>query len=185
MLIGDDNMQEYIDVLDQFGNPKGIIKTREEIHESGDYHRVVHTWIYNDSNEILLQKRSYEQKNHPGCWDISSAGHVHSMETNKEAALRELKEELGLTIDEQDLKLLMTIKRNKNSKNKELADIFIVKRNLDPKKLKFIDQEVIDAKFFSIPQIENFLSNTTSNVVNREEYPYLFRYLSSEKDLQL
>lgn len=178
-------MKEYIDVIDQFGNPKGIVKTRDEIHESGDYHRVVHTWIYNDSKEILLQKRSENLENHPGCWDISSAGHVHSLESKEEAAVRELKEELGLTINPKDLQFFMTIKRNKNPQNKELADIFLLHQNINCQNLKFIDQEVTDAKFYSIAQIKKFLENPDSKVVNREEYPYLFHYLSTEKDLQL
>lgn len=177
-------MKEYLDVLDQFGNLKGIVKTREEIHESGDYHRVVHTWIYNDAKNILLQKRSETLKNHPGCWDISSAGHVHSLETKEEAAVRELKEELGLIVNPNDLQFLMTIKRNKNPQNKELADIFLLELNINPDNLKFIDEEVTDAKFYSIPQIQNFLNNPESKVVNREEYPYIFHYLLTEKDLQ-
>ncbi len=176
-----DHMKEYIDVLDQFGNKKGIIKTREEIHASGDYHRVVHIWIYNDFGSILLQQRSFDRENHPGCWDISSAGHVHALESSIEGALRELKEELGLEVKAEDLKLLATIKREKNPQNKELADVYILKKNIDCDHLKFIDQEVIDAKFFSIPQIENFLKNTDSHVVPREEYPILFQYIISSE----
>ncbi|MCI8575335.1 MAG: NUDIX domain-containing protein [Bacilli bacterium] len=178
-------MEEYIDVLDQFGNPTGISKTRSEIHKNGDYHRVVHTWIYNEVGEILLQKRSYKQENHPGCWDISSAGHVHALEKSYEAAVREIKEELGLAVNKEDLKFIMAIKRNRNVLNQELADIYVLEKNVDCKKLEFIDKEVIDAKFFSISQIKKFLENPESNVVNREEYAYLFKYISLEKGLHL
>ena len=72
----------------------------------------------------------------------------------------------------------------KNPQNKELADIFLLELNINPDNLKFIDEEVTDAKFYSIPQIQNFLNNPESKVVNREEYPYIFHYLLTEKDLQ-
>lgn len=174
--------KEYLDVIDSNGNPTGLIKTREEIHKSGDYHRVVHTWIYNKNHQILLQKRSEQKENHPGCWDCSSAGHIHALETSKKGALRELKEELGLNFQEEDLELIATIKRNKNPQNRELADIYVIEiEELPP--MYFSDNEVTEAKFFSIPQIETFLKNKDTNLVYREEYPMIFQKMNLEKDL--
>lgn len=176
--------KEYIDILDSNGNPTGIIKTREEIHKNGDYHRVVHTWIYNDKKQILLQKRSEEKDTHPGCWDCASAGHIHALESSKKGALRELKEELGLEYKEEDLELITTIKRNKSHLNRELADIYILEVKELPN-MNFNDKEVTDAKFFSIPQIESFLKSKDSNLVYREEYPLILQKMGIEKDLHL
>ena len=45
---------------------------------------------------MLLQKRSEIKDSNPGCYDISSAGHVDAGCDYPESALRELKEELGI-----------------------------------------------------------------------------------------
>ena len=42
---------EMIDVLDKDGNKTGIVKTKKDVYESGDYHKTVHIWIINDNNE--------------------------------------------------------------------------------------------------------------------------------------
>ncbi len=176
--------KEYLDVLDQYGNRTGIVKTRENVHQSGDFHRVVHTWIFNDKYEILLQKRSQQKENHPGCWDISSAGHVHALESSLDALKREAKEELGINLDPKNAQFITTIKRIKNPLNQELADIFLYKMQGN-EVFHFNDNEVEDAKYFSIAQIKMFLQNLDSKVVFREEYPIIFQKIEQEKNLQL
>ena len=51
---------------------------------------------------MLLQKRAMT-KSFPGCYDISSAGHIPAGQDYYPSAIRELKEELGLTASESDL----------------------------------------------------------------------------------
>ena len=82
---------EYIDIFDEFNNPIGIFKEKNQAHEDGDFHRTAHIWIINEKNEMLLQKRSATKKTHPNCWDISSAGHIRSGEDVKQGAIREIK----------------------------------------------------------------------------------------------
>jgi isopentenyldiphosphate isomerase len=48
--------------------------------------------------QILLQKRSEGKDSHPGCFDISSAGHIPAGVDYTDSAVRELKEELGVDI---------------------------------------------------------------------------------------
>lgn len=53
--------------------------------------------VYNsDRDEFLLVKRADTKKEHPGLWEFPG-GNVDEGETPKEAALRELEEETGLT----------------------------------------------------------------------------------------
>ena len=52
--------------------------------------------------QVLLQKRAMT-KSFPGCYDISSAGHIPAGQDYYPSAIRELKEELGLTAKESDL----------------------------------------------------------------------------------
>ena len=69
-------------------------------------HRTSHVWLVRRKNgvlEVLLQKRSDEKDSFPGCYDISSAGHIPAGQGFVDSALRELKEELGVTAQPQDL----------------------------------------------------------------------------------
>lgn len=70
--------------------------TRAEIHQRGLQHRAVHVLVFNRRGEVLLQRRSGEKDRHPHLWDSSASGHVDAGETYDQAALRELKEEIGL-----------------------------------------------------------------------------------------
>lgn len=69
---------------------------RETVHVNNFLHRAVHMILVNSKNHILLQKRSIWKDRNPGLWDSSAAGHVDSGETYRDAALRELREELGI-----------------------------------------------------------------------------------------
>ena len=59
-------------------------------------HKVVHVLVFNDAGNLLLQKRSMNKDVAPGKWDTSVGGHVSPGEDLKTAALREMKEELGV-----------------------------------------------------------------------------------------
>ncbi|MEK7153645.1 MAG: NUDIX domain-containing protein, partial [Patescibacteria group bacterium] len=71
--------------------------TKREAWEQGLTHRIVRIMLENSKGEILLQHRSPTKDIFPDCWDNSAAGHVDTGEDYDEAAVRELKEELGIT----------------------------------------------------------------------------------------
>ena len=50
-----------------------------------------------------MQKRSQIKDSHPGCYDISSAGHIPAGVDFIPSALRELEEELGVQAKAEDL----------------------------------------------------------------------------------
>lgn len=66
-----------------------------------------HIWIWRPQDGepyVLLQKRAASKLTWPNCYDISAAGHIDLGETPLQAALREIKEEIGLNVAEADLK---------------------------------------------------------------------------------
>ena len=101
---------DLLDVLDEKGNPSGLVRERTLVHLRGDFHRTVRVWIYRKREdrkvEILLQKRSREKDTYPGCYDTSSAGHVLAGDEYFASACRELWEELGIKAREGELRLL-------------------------------------------------------------------------------
>lgn len=72
---------------------------RAKVHGDNLRHRAVHILIFNAQGEVFLQKRSHWKDRHPLLWDSSAAGHVDAGEEYDAAALRELKEELGICAD--------------------------------------------------------------------------------------
>lgn len=60
-------------------------------------HRAVHVLVVNGDGALLLQKRSDLKDIQPGKWDTSVGGHLESGESYRDAAVREMHEELGLT----------------------------------------------------------------------------------------
>lgn len=97
---------ETLDIVDEHGEPTGETVERARAHAEGIRHRTAHVWILRVRNgkiQILLQLRSLNKAEHPGCYDISSAGHIPTGVGYKESAVRELKEELGLTVSPEEL----------------------------------------------------------------------------------
>jgi len=96
-------MDEYIDILTKEGKPTGESAPKSEIHSKGYYHNTAHIWFYTKTGEILLSQRSASKNICPLLWDVSVAGHIDAGEPLISAALREVQEEIGLTITETDL----------------------------------------------------------------------------------
>jgi len=96
---------EYLDVVDENGIPTGETVERSVAHREGFPHRTSHLWLVRRREgriQVLLQKRAMT-KSFPGCYDISSAGHIPAGQDFCPSAIRELQEELGLTAEESDL----------------------------------------------------------------------------------
>ena len=98
-------MKEYLDVVDENGKPTGETVERSLAHREGFPQRTSHLWLVRKRDgriQVLLQKRAMT-KSFPGCYDISSAGHIPAGQDYYPSAIRELKEELGLTAKESEL----------------------------------------------------------------------------------
>ncbi len=116
---------EYLDIVDELGNPTGEIVERNEAHHKGVRHRTSHVWLlrkHHQQIEVLLQKRSLNKDSYPGCYDISSAGHIPAGSSYEISAIRELKEELGVDGKVEDLHFIGTT--FSNSKNMFHGKVF-------------------------------------------------------------
>ena len=177
---------ELLDVLDEFGNYTGIAKDKKEIYKESLWHRSIHIWIINDQNEILLQKRNPHKETFPNLWAISVAGHVRSKETSVEAALRELKEEIHLTINQEELEWLFTTKRIQNAGEyqlKVLDDVYLLKKNLDIEHTKLQKREVTDLIYIPFEELEQrYMENDPTLVPITEENIKLFEILHKKFD---
>lgn len=90
--------EEYLDIVDENDNVIGK-DTRENIWKRGLEHnvRVVNIFIFSSKGGLLLPKRSMNRRIFPGCYDFSCGECVLAGEDYYDAAVRGLKEELGIT----------------------------------------------------------------------------------------
>jgi len=112
--------------------------------------RIVTIFIQNSQNQFLIQKRS-PTKN--GKYGITS-GHVQKNEEFIQGAIREIKEELGLNIKEDELKLFYTKKENK-----DIYKLYLLKRDFDINDLTLQKEEVESVKWCTINEIETLIAN--------------------------
>ena len=103
-------MEEQIDILKADGTPAGYSRGRTEVHAKGLWHRTVHIWAFDSKGRILFQLRSRVKENNPGLFDTSCAGHISAGDSSVNAAVRELREELGVHKSSRDLEYLFEAK---------------------------------------------------------------------------
>jgi isopentenyl-diphosphate delta-isomerase type 1 len=89
-------IDEIFDIVNERDEVIGQ-RLRREVHRDGDKHRAVHIFVFNSRGEIFLQKRSMTKDTFPGTWDSSASGHLDTGEDYDACAIRELREEIGLT----------------------------------------------------------------------------------------
>ena len=93
-------MAELWDIVDEHGNRTGRFHERGIPMNPGDYHPSVIVWIVNGRGEFLITQRSPE-KRAGGMWE-TTAGCAVAGEASLTAALREVREEVGLELDPED-----------------------------------------------------------------------------------
>ena len=91
------NADELWDVYDENRNLTGRLQRRGDALESGDFHLVVYVMVRNSERKFLLTKRS-PNKGFPNMWE-TTGGSALAGDDSLTAAMREVKEETGLTLN--------------------------------------------------------------------------------------
>jgi 16S rRNA (adenine1518-N6/adenine1519-N6)-dimethyltransferase len=93
---------EQVDIVDS--NDKVIGKCDiDDVYKHNHLHRVVLIFVFNKKGEMFLQLRSITKSYCPGYWTAAVGGRVQSGEEYIDAAIRECKEEIGVSITKSDL----------------------------------------------------------------------------------
>jgi len=152
---------ELIDILN---NDLTVLKTcsKSETHKYGHLHASVHIWFYTDNAEILIQKRASTKIAFPNLWDVSVAGHISTGEIAIMSAIREVKEEIGLIIQEKELLKIGDFKECFQHKDdfidNEIHRIYLCKFTKDSNQLKLQKEELSEIKLIPIDIFKDELS---------------------------
>lgn len=89
--------EEWFDVVNERDEVIGR-ELRRNVHARGLWHRAVHVLVFDAAGRVFLQKRSMRKDLSPGLWDSSCSGHLDAGEDYDAAAVRELGEEIGVSV---------------------------------------------------------------------------------------
>ncbi|HJP81130.1 MAG TPA: NUDIX domain-containing protein [Candidatus Saccharimonadales bacterium] len=103
-------MLRPIDIITRSDRVTGELSDPEDATNRGLWHRGAHGFLLTPGGLVLIQKRSLDQPQYPGLVDIGVGGFVDHGETPEEALIREVKEETGLEVRQDQLLFLGTSK---------------------------------------------------------------------------
>ena len=153
---------EYFEVFNADGTPANRTEERGIVHARGLWHRTVHVWIYRCPHTLLFQKRGKNKDSHPGLWDVSAAGHMEAGEDPEQAAVREVKEELGFDINKELLEYRETTSRTMMSNDgafidNEISFVYLYEFTEQQSKLSPDPEELDEIRFMEIGELRNML----------------------------
>lgn len=188
----DGTPREFFDIIDSDGNVTGKIKERSLAHEEGTFHKTAHIWIVRPNADgsfaVLLQKRSKNKDSDPGCFDISSAGHIPAGSDILESALRELEEELGIKAKASDLTFAFWHEVNLQDEfygrpflNHELSGVYFYQKPIDVNELCLQAEEVESVLWMDYEEcLAHVIASDPKFCINEEEFIQLKNYVTLE-----
>lgn len=122
----------------------GIVVCRGETIPRGLYHLSVSIWIVNQQGQYLLSQR-HPKKQYPLCWECTG-GSVLSGENSLQGAVREVKEELGISLTPGSEKLIYQIRRENVQ---DFYDVWLFHKDIKIEEMHLQETEVVDVQWVS------------------------------------
>ncbi len=130
---------EMWDVYDVNRQRTGRLHRRGDPLVPGEYHLSVFVWIVNTRGEILITRRA-PNKGYPLIWEITGGSAVAG-DDSLTAALREVKEETGLTLDPAKGRVALPL-----SGQDWFGDVWVFRQDVDMNDICLQEGETCEAK---------------------------------------
>jgi isopentenyldiphosphate isomerase len=159
---------EILDIFDVQMKHIGTAE-RNEVHTKGYWHKTFHCWIVRSENEkgnVIFQIRDKAKDDEPNKLDITAAGHLEAGET-PEDGLRELREELGVTINYDKLHFLgirINASESGNKVNNEFSHVYMFRDDRKLEEYKMQKNEVSGLVEISIDEGLKLCAGEVSSV---------------------
>lgn len=156
---------EFLNLIDEHSRLTRSAKPRSLVHRDGDLHPTVHIWLIKRRDMgifVLLQKRAPGKDVNPGKYDVSAAGHVSQGGEFRHAAVRELKEELGIETTGEKLELIglfNNVERYGDINDNELSAVYLCREEVDADSLVLQDSEVSEVCWAEIDEMLSVMKN--------------------------
>ncbi len=146
---------EYFDLYTKNGQKLGKKVPRGSKTSDNEFQKIVNVWIRNKDGHYLIQQRNKLSDPTPFMW-ATTAGLVSSGDDSFETAIKETKEELGINLNKNNLKLVKkyTITDDLGS---FLMYIYLVEQDVLLEDIVIDDLEVKDYKYTSLKEIKQMI----------------------------
>ena len=142
-------MSETWDIYDRNKNKTGRFHKRGIPLNKDDYHIIIHAWVVNSNDEVIITKRHESKRICPNMWECTE-GSILAGESSVEGAVRELEEEIGLSFKKEEAVFLTSFVLEESN---TIVDSFMFRRDVKIEDLILQENEVSDVL-----------------IVNREKY---------------
>lgn len=134
-------MSEIWALYDAERRPLGRVMRRGEPVPEGCYHLSVQVWIRDGAGRFLISRRHPDKPMFPLCWETPGGAAVAG-EDSLAAALREVREELGIALSPEKGALLMSRRRRE-----DFSDVWLFHWDGGLDALTLQPDEVVDARW--------------------------------------
>lgn len=141
---------EKWDLYDKDFNKLGKTICRGSHLSDDEFHLVINAWIINDKNEFLITQRN-ASKAHAFMWECTGGSALQG-ESDLQACVREIKEELNIDIDVTTAQHLGRVNRYYKG-CPDILSVYIFKDNTPIDKVTIQEEEVMDAMWASKEKI--------------------------------
>ena len=86
--------EEQVILVNEYDEQIGLMP-KLEAHEKAVLHRAFSVFVFNNKNELMLQQRALHKYHSPGLWTNTCCSHQRDGESNLQAGIRGLQEEMG------------------------------------------------------------------------------------------
>ena len=143
---------EIWDVYDSERRLAGRTHRRADPLPAGDFHLVVHVWLLNGAGEFLITRRA-PNKGYPNMWECTG-GSALAGDDSLAAAVREVKEEIGLEVAPENGECVFTF-----SGESDICDVWLFRQDFDIGDAVLQENETTGAKYASAGEIRRMAAN--------------------------
>lgn len=145
-------MTEYIEIYDENRKPIRRQERGQKLAD-GEFILVVGIWVINAQNEILLTKRHPDKSYAPNLWE-NTGGHVQPDESSIDAVLRELREETGITAEQEHVEFIGSV-----CIPPFLGDNYFVRKDVNLSDVRLQPGETCDAQYVTYERFSQMVDS--------------------------
>ena len=152
--------EENVILVNEADEPIGLMP-KMEAHQKAVLHRAFSVFIMNDKGETMLQQRAADKYHSPLLWTNTCCSHQREGESNIEAGVRRLQEEMGFSTELQELfSFIYKAPFDNGLTEHELDHVMMGIYNGTP---DINPSEVADWKWMSLEDIKVDIANNPAN----------------------
>lgn len=157
---------EYLDIYDEnrIFTGKKVLRSKDMKLSDNQFINIVIVFIENSEGKFLIQKTSLEK----GSVFATTGGLVKSGSSPDRTIVEEIKEELGLDVNINDLKMIKTYKRGH-----AFQDTYYLKKDIDINDLVLQESEVEYVSWLSKDEIKKLIENNEFREGNIIPFEYI------------